>query len=83
MSFTAAASGSSPTDNGSPVRHRRLRAPSAQAPSRSAAIASRFRSRTVSCRVGSTPVLATIAAPATGDMCALAVGLSVTFTASA
>ena len=44
--------------------------------------ASRFRSRTVSCSVGSTPARATNAAAAAGDMWAFAVGLSVTFAAS-
>ena len=37
----------------------------------------------MSCIVGSSPARATIDAPARGDMWALAVGLSVTFTASA
>jgi hypothetical protein len=56
--------------------------PTAHAPSRSAVTANRFRSRTVSCSVGSIPARATNEAPATGDMCALAVGLSVMLAAS-
>ena len=81
-SFTAAASGWSPIDNGSPVRQSRLRAPNAHAPNRSAVIPSRFRSRHVSCTVGSTPASATNRTPASGDIWALAVGLSVTLAAS-
>ena len=81
-SFTTAASGWSPIAIGSPERQRRFRAPNAHAPSSSEVSASRFRSRTVSCSVGSTPARATNAAPATGDMCAEAVGLSVTLAAS-
>ena len=81
-SFTTVASGWSPIFNGSPVRQRRLRAPNAHAPSRSAVMPSRFRSRHVSCTVGSTPAADTNRTPASGDMCALAVGLSVTLAAS-
>ena len=81
-SFTTGASGWSPMPMGSPDRHRRLRAPSAQAPSSSDVMARRLRSRTVSCSVGSMPACATNAAPATADMCTLAAGLSVTFAAS-
>ncbi len=43
---------------------------------------SRFRSRHVSCTVGSTPAAETNRTPASGDMWALAVGLSVTLAAS-
>ena len=43
---------------------------------------SRLRSRTVSCTVGSIPAAAAAATPASGDMCAEAVGLSVRLTAS-
>ena len=60
-----------------------LRAPSAHEPRTSAVSPRRFRSRTVSCRTGSTPAAATSAAPAEEDMWAEEAGLSVTFTASA
>lgn len=46
-------------------------------------MASRFRSRQVSWTVGSSPSRATMPAPATGDICAAPVGLSVTLAASA
>ena len=65
------------------MRQRTLRAPSAQAPSRSLVSPIRLRSRQVSCMTGSNPAAATRADPACDDMCAEEVGLSVTLTASA
>ena len=81
-SNTAFASGWSPTSIGSPPRTSRFRAPSAQPPSRSAVIARRLRSRQTSWSVGSAPASWTKRAPASGDMCGDAEGLSVTLTAS-
>src|SRR5256884_5655761 len=76
------ASGWSPAVTSSPLISTRLRPPGAAAPSRSAGSASRFRSRTVSCMIGSRPFSTRRWAAASDDMCTCAPVLSVQLIAS-
>src|SRR2546421_2712584 len=77
------ASGWSPAVTSSPLIKTRLRMPRAAAPSRSACKARRFRSRTVSCMIGSMPRSASKCAAAIEDRCTWAPVLSVQLMASA
>src|SRR2546426_1893357 len=76
------ASGWSPAVTSSPLISTRLRTPRAAAPSRSAWRARRFRSRTVSCMIGSRPFSTRRWAVASDDMCTCAPVLSVQLIAS-
>src|SRR6266550_3021685 len=76
------ASGWSPAVTSSPLISTRLRTPRAAAPSKSAWSASRFRSRTVSCMIGSRPFSTRRWAAASDDMCTCAPVLSVQLIAS-
>src|SRR5207249_2079780 len=72
----------SPCTMWSPVRQRMLRTPNAAAPKRSLCSAIRFRSRHVTCMIGSTPSRASRAAAAHAAMWTIPAVLSGTFTAS-
>src|SRR2546421_4434318 len=74
--------GWSPAVTSSPLISTRLRTPRAAAPSKSAWSASRFRSRTVSCMIGSRPFSTRRCAAASDDMWTCAPVLSVQLTAS-
>src|SRR2546425_4967663 len=76
------ASGWSPAVTSSPLISTMLRTPSAAAPSKSACNASRFRSRTVNCMIGSSPFSTSRWAAASDEICTWAPVLSVQLIAS-